>query len=85
MTKGEVDDVGNRTQFSLHSYGVALDINRRQNGLYDHCDVFGPDCRLMQRGAWRPGRPGSLTADGPFVLALERIGLQWGGTVAGRQ
>ena len=41
MTKGEVDSFGNRTQFSNHSFGVAIDINEQQNGLYDHCVSYG--------------------------------------------
>ncbi len=85
MTKGEVDSFGNRTQFSNHSFGVAIDINEQQNGLYDHCVSFGPACRLRRGGVWSPGQVGSLASDGPVVKALKRIGLKWGGEIEGDQ
>lgn len=85
MTKGEVDADGNRTQFSNHSFGVAIDINERQNGLYDLCATFGPGCRLLKGGTWSPGRLGSLTIDSPIVKALRGIGLRWGGEIEGNQ
>jgi hypothetical protein len=85
MTKGETDAQGNRTRFSNHSFGVALDINERHNGLYDHCLAFGPNCRLLRGGVWDPARSGSLTSDSPVVRALEVIGLKWGGEIEGNQ
>lgn len=85
MTRGDVDADGNRTRFSNHSFGIAIDINEQQNGLYDRCIVFGPNCRLRKGGAWQPGRPGSLDRDSPIVRAFERIGLKWGGEIEGRQ
>ena len=42
QTRGDADENGNRTRFSNHSFGIALDINPGQNGLYDRCPVFGP-------------------------------------------
>ncbi|OIO57461.1 MAG: hypothetical protein COX57_00030 [Alphaproteobacteria bacterium CG_4_10_14_0_2_um_filter_63_37] len=85
MTKGAVDDRGNRTQFSNHAFGVALDINERHNGLYDHCPTFGPGCRLLRGGKWDPGQIGSLTPDHPIVRALDNVGLKWGGQIEGLQ
>ncbi len=44
-TRGEPDAQGNRTGFSNHSFGIAIDVNPEQNGLYDQCETFGPQCR----------------------------------------
>lgn len=85
MTRGEADAEGNRTQFSNHSFGIALDINPTKNGLYENCIHFGPQCRLRKGGHWLPDQPGSLQADGPVVLALKALGFRWGGEIAGRQ
>ncbi len=46
MTKGLLNAEGLRTQFSNHSFGTAIDINRQYNGLYDRCLHFSPNCRL---------------------------------------
>jgi len=85
MTKGIPDAQGNRTEFSNHSFGIALDINPDQNGLYDKCIKFGPNCRLIKGGAWRPDQTGSLTRDHPVVIELKSIGLTWGGEIEGFQ
>lgn len=85
MTKGDIDSSGNRTRFSNHSFGVAIDINEEQNGLYDHCVFFGPGCRLRRGGVWRPDQVGSLTPDSPIVIGLKGIGLKWGGEIEGNQ
>lgn len=85
MTRGQLDDSYNRTQFSNHSFGIALDINPDQNGLYDHCIQFNPSCRLIRGGPWKPGYIGSLMKDGPVVTELEQIGLRWGGLIQGKQ
>lgn len=85
-TRGDVDEHGNRTRFSNHSFGIALDINPQHNGLYDHCPQFGPHCRLIRGGPWRPYiNDASHASDGPVVLALQALGLRWGGTIAGKQ
>ncbi len=84
-TRGEMDRDGNRTRFSNHAFGVAVDINPRVNGLYDHCIRFGPSCRLIKGGEWRPGRPGSIAPDSVLVRAMANIGMQWGGVIKGRQ
>lgn len=85
MTKGEADADGNRTRFSYHSYGIALDINARHNGLYENCIRFGPDCQLRRGGHWDPQQPASLTRHHPLVKAFKRFGLKWGGEISGQQ
>ena len=84
-TRGSLDSLGLRTEFSSHAYGIAIDVNPQQNGFYHNCVEFGPGCRLKQGGHWRPGRPGSLTADSPIVRELKEAGLLWGGEIAGTQ
>ena len=64
---------------------TAVDINRSLNGFYHDCPAFGPRCRLMQGGPWRPGVPGTLTADSPIVLVLKAAGFKWGGEEDGTQ
>jgi hypothetical protein len=84
-SRGPVDGQGNRTELSNHAFGTALDLNRAQNGLYDRCPRFGPGCRLVLGGAWRPGARGALTQKSPIVLKLKQLGLLWGGELKGRQ
>jgi hypothetical protein len=84
-TRGDPDGNGNRTQFSNHSYGIAIDINSQQNGLYDRCLMFGTHCRLIRGGPWRPGQPGTLTADCAVVKGMKAAGFHWGGQIQGRQ
>jgi len=85
MTRGKVDTDFNRTKFSNHSFGIAIDINPQQNGLYDQCIRFGAHCRLIRGGLWRPGYIGSHIPDGQLVHELGRLGLKWGGNIAGKQ
>jgi len=85
-TRGDLDAWGNRTGFSNHSYGVAIDINAEHNGLYGNCVQFGPQCKLLRAGAWRPGAdPYSLQQDGLIVKAFKDAGFKWGGEIEGRQ
>jgi len=86
-TRGDADAQGRRTGFSNHAYGIALDINPAQNGLYDRCEVFGPQCRLLRGGPWRPDArdPRTLTGESPVVQRLAAAGFKWGGAIAGRQ
>jgi len=84
-TRGKTDADGNRTEFSNHSYGIAIDINPQLNGLYDHCVRFGPNCRLIRGGPWRPGQPGTLTSESPIVKAMKAAGFRWGGEIQGNQ
>lgn len=86
MSKGPIDAEGRRTQLSRHAFGVAIDVNRDQNGLYGDCPRFGPHCSLLQGGPWRPeSDPRSLSEGHPVVTALEAAGLKWGGRIEGQQ
>lgn len=84
-SRGALNEHGERTGFSNHSFGIAIDINSRQNGLYHRCEHFGPQCQLVRGGPWRPGQPGSLTAESRMVQAFKGIGFRWGGEIAGKQ
>lgn len=85
MTRGNPDGAGNRTGFSNHSFGVALDINTAQNGLYENCSRFNSACRLIKGGAWNPKHELSLTADSLIVRVFKQNGFKWGGEIAGLQ
>ena len=76
---------GNRSEFGNHSYGTAFDINPEQNGLYDNCVKFGPECRLVRGGPWKPGTPGTIVKDGAIVKKLDETGFVWGGEIEGKQ
>ena len=86
QTRGDADENGNRTRFSNHSFGIALDINPGQNGLYDRCPVFGPECRLIRGGPWEPGTiDGSVLPEGDVVRLFKEAGFGWGGEIEGQQ
>lgn len=85
MTRGKIDRAGNRTGFSNHSFGVALDINTEQNGLYENCVNFNSACRLIKGGRWNPQQAFSLTEDSMIVLEFKRNGFRWGGEIAGQK
>jgi len=86
QTRGVPDARGNRTGFSNHSFGIALDINPQHNGLYTECFTFGVQCRLLRGGRWQPDKdPWSIKLNGQIVRQLNRIGLKWGGEIKGRQ
>jgi len=84
-SKGPVDAAGIRTEFSNHSYGTALDINSDRNGLYDECAEFGPGCRLIRGGEYRPPSPGAITRDSSIYSALVAEGFRWGGEMRAKQ
>lgn len=85
-TRGDADEYGNRTRFSNHSFGIAVDINPEHNGLYDQCVEYGNACRLIKGGPWSPGLDKrSLTSDSRIVELLEQAGFKWGGEIAGKQ
>ena len=84
-SRGPVDHEGNRTEFSNHSFGTAIDVNPDLNGLYDNCVKFGPECRLLRGGEWRIGVPGTLQRDSDVVLAFKSAGFRWGGEIEGKQ
>lgn len=84
-TRNPLDADGNRTGFSNHAYGVAIDINRAKNGLYDNCVQFGPECNLIQGGPWVQGNPGTLGTHTSIVRSMKKAGFKWGGEIAGKQ
>jgi hypothetical protein len=85
-TRGDIDAQGNRTGFSNHSFGIAIDINTRHNGLYGNCVQFGAHCKLLRAGPWRPGDdPYSLQPDGLIVKTFTQAGFKWGGEIKGQQ
>ncbi|HQS59109.1 MAG: hypothetical protein B7Y56_06740 [Gallionellales bacterium 35-53-114] len=85
-TRGDIDARGNRTGFSNHSYGVAIDINAGHNGLYENCPQFGAHCKLVHGGPWRPQHdPFSLHREGNIVKAFTHAGFKWGGEIQGKQ
>ena len=82
-SKGPVNAQGLRTQFSHHSYGVALDVNASLNGLYDNCVSFSPSCRLIRGGVYNPKASGTIT---PAIAELFKSqGFKWGGELPGQQ
>ena len=82
-SKGPVDARGLRTQFSHHSYGVALDINASLNGLYENCVSFSPSCRLLRGGVYNPKISGTIT---PAIADIFKSqGFKWGGELPGQQ
>jgi hypothetical protein len=85
LSRGPLDADGNRTEFSNHSFGTAVDVNPDRNGLYDHCSAFGPRCRLLRGGAWQPEAPGTLTRDSDTVRSFKAAGFRWGGEIEGKQ
>lgn len=84
-TKGKIDQNGNRTQFSNHSFGTAIDINPEFNGLYDNCISYNSSCRLIKGGRWGPDQEESLRADSFIVEVMRSVGFIWGGKILGKQ
>lgn len=83
-TRGVVDAQGNRTGFSNHSFGVAIDINTEHNGLYINCVELGSQCQLSRGGPWKPLLdPYSLHSDSQIVKMFKRAGFKWGGEIKG--
>lgn len=85
LTRGSLDTDGNRTEYSNHSFGIALDINANQNGLYGNCVQFSAGCHLRKGGRWQPNHPGGHHKNKPTVRALKQIGYKWGGEIKGHQ
>ncbi|GJL95824.1 MAG: hypothetical protein DHS20C05_22290 [Hyphococcus sp.] len=84
-SKGVLDVYGRRTEYSNHSFGLAIDINAKKNGLYDRCATFSSACRLIRGGEWRPDMPGGIAPDTPLYGELKNIGWRWGGELDGLQ
>ena len=91
QTRGAIVD-GNRTEWSNHSFGTAVDINADFNGLYRNCNVLPLDteriasCTLGVGGAWRPdAQPEvSVVRDGAVYRAfVDDVGWRWGGEIPG--
>ena len=85
MTRGSVDDQGNRTVLSNHAFGAAIDVNRAYNGLYSNCIHMNEQCTLIQGGHWNPTNPLSLTKHHPLVQDMKSLGFRWGGEIQGKQ
>jgi hypothetical protein len=84
-SKGAVNAQGERTEFSNHSYGTAIDINSELNGLYDQCEKFAATCRLVRGGHYNENARGAITNKSSIYFSMREIGLKWGGEIAGRQ
>jgi hypothetical protein len=91
-TRGRVAQ-GMRMELSNHSYGTAIDINAKYNGLYRRCSVEATDetsiegCTLGVGGAWNPtAMPRVSIAPGGVVVTTftEDVGWKWGGSIEGR-
>jgi hypothetical protein len=73
-TGGPLDSQGRRTEYGSHAYGLALDVNPDQNGMYS-------GGRLRHGGAYRPqdGDPRTITRSSPIYQELQRAGFGWAG------
>ncbi|MBU0552086.1 M15 family metallopeptidase [Myxococcota bacterium] len=89
-TRGPVVN-GLRSLWSNHSFGTAIDINRKQNGLYNRCQIELPKgikdlkgCKLAHGGAWDPQkRPHTtITPDSAAYQAFSPF-WKWGGALKG--
>lgn len=90
-TRGAVVD-GKRTRLSGHSFGVAIDINARHNGLYGGCKLGAParseadlqGCKLRMGGRWRPAKAPRVTVvrDGVVHRQFTKF-WRWGGDLPG--
>lgn len=88
-TRGAIVD-GLRTAWSNHSFGAAVDINARHNGLYGSCDIptvsvsLLASCQLRVGGAWDPvKRPETtVTASSTVYQAFIKF-WKWGGQIRG--
>lgn len=83
MSKGLLNKYGERTELSNHSFGTALDINEKMNGLYTNCIEFNDRCILLKGGRYHPNF--GINANDELVSELKKIGLIWGGEIKGKQ
>ena len=79
-----------KTKFGQHPYGLAVDINREYNGLYDNCNVWDSSkCSLSHGGSKNKLRdqsfPGTITKSSPAYQNLVNLGWKWGGEWSGNQ
>jgi hypothetical protein len=84
-SKGPLNSLGQRTQFSNHSFGTAIDINSELNGLYDFCFRFGPQCKLIRGGEYRKEVFGAISKSSSLYKAMIAEGFKWGGEIDGKQ
>ena len=84
-TKGPLNSNGHRTQFSNHSYGMAVDFNSEKNGLYDLCPSFNSSCKLIRGGPYYPGGLGGITPESAIYKNMIAQGFKWGGEINGKQ
>ena len=74
--------VGSTTgSWSMHAYGLAIDVNPVENPYVLGSRVLPPAGRHYLDRARR--RPGMAVAGGVLVEAFARVGWKWGGTWAG--
>lgn len=85
LSKGPLDQHGNRTELSNHSFGTAIDINPEHNGLYGNCKVWNTNCVLLKDGMRVLEHPLTLKKNSPLVLMMREIGMKWGGEIKGNQ
>jgi hypothetical protein len=78
-SRGPADAKGNRTLFSQHAYGVAIDVNQEWNGLYTNCQNFNPDCQLIKGGHYNPNNSLAIKNNSFLINAMQKAGLAWGG------
>jgi hypothetical protein len=73
-TGGPLDAEGRRTELGSHAYGLALDVNPDQNGMYS-------GGQLRHGGEYRPdsGDPRTITRDSPIYRELTKAGFGWDG------
>lgn len=62
---------------SLHSAGLAFDVNPRLNPYIRY--VEGSEYIDPPGSNYDPSEPGTLYADHPLVILMEKYGWQWGG------
>ncbi len=94
QTRGRIVD-GLRTEFSNHSFGTAIDINSRTNGLYRRCDLGGKvpgsaedikRCKKGMGGVWNPEKNPKVTitpSSKAYELFTQLVGWKWGGEIEG--
>lgn len=70
--------VGGNGSLSQHSYGLAVDINPRENPFVYDGKVDPPEGAPFVRRS--PSRKGMIAPDGPVVQAFAAIGWKWGGS-----
>ena len=69
--------IAGTTRLSLHSYGLAFDVNPRLNPYIrfaDEGEVVDPE-----GATYDPGVAGTLTPTHPLVRLMKELGWEWGG------